>query len=127
MLGKLVGQTKIEGTINWINERKKEVRKLLNWLKRFPSCKTYTTALARCDEQYVVKVIKQVILKARTLKENYHDKENTIYNQIKCSKNLVHTAMDRKTMRGTLHHSKEDQPPVHLLVLYEPESGIVIA
>jgi len=40
---------------------------------------------------------------------------------------LVHTAMDGKVMRGTLGHAKEGQPPVHLLSLYECESGIVIA
>ena len=35
--------------------------------------------------------------------------------------------MDGKVMRGTLGHAKEGQPPVHLLSLYECESGIVIA
>jgi hypothetical protein len=35
--------------------------------------------------------------------------------------------MDGKTLRGTLHHGKEEQPSVHLLALYECESGIVIA
>jgi len=40
---------------------------------------------------------------------------------------LVHTAMDGKVMRGTLGHAKEGQPSVHLLSLYECESGMVIA
>ena len=35
--------------------------------------------------------------------------------------------MDGKVLRGTLGHAKEGQPPVHLLSLYECESGIVIA
>jgi predicted transposase YbfD/YdcC len=41
--------------------------------------------------------------------------------------NLIHTAMDGKTLRGTCGHAKEDQPPVHLLSFYECESGIVLA
>lgn len=127
MLGKMVGQTKIEGTIHWINERKQELRKLLKWPKRFPSHKTYTRALSQCDDQEIVEAIAQVILKARAIRENSTCAENMTYNQMKKDGNLVHTAMDGKTMRGTLHHRKEDHPPVHLLALYEAESGIVIA
>src|SRR5438270_12741295 len=40
---------------------------------------------------------------------------------------LIHTAMDGKTLRGTLGHAKEEQPAVHLLSLYECESGIVLS
>jgi hypothetical protein len=39
---------------------------------------------------------------------------------------LIHTAVDGKILRGTLKHAKEDQPPVHLLSLYECENGIVL-
>jgi predicted transposase YbfD/YdcC len=35
--------------------------------------------------------------------------------------------MDGKTLRGTLGHAAAEQPKVHLLSLYECESGIVIA
>jgi predicted transposase YbfD/YdcC len=127
MLGKMVGQTKIEGTINWIGERKKELRTLLNWPKQFPSRKAYTTALAKCNDQEIVEAIAQVILKARAIKENGNSVEDMTYNQMKQGEKLVHTAMDGKTMRGTLKHEKDDQPSVHLLALYEVESGIVIA
>ena len=39
---------------------------------------------------------------------------------------LTHVAMDGKTLRGTLGHQSEGQPPVHLLSLYECQSGIVL-
>jgi predicted transposase YbfD/YdcC len=39
---------------------------------------------------------------------------------------LTHVAMDGKTVRGTLGHQSEGQPPVHLLSLYECQSGIVL-
>ena len=39
---------------------------------------------------------------------------------------LTHVAMDGKTLRGTLKHESESQPSVHLLSLYECQSGIVL-
>ena len=39
---------------------------------------------------------------------------------------LTHVAMDGKTLRGTLGHENEGQPSVHLLSLYECQSGIVL-
>jgi len=39
---------------------------------------------------------------------------------------LTHVAMDGKTLRGTLRHESEGQPSVHLLSLYECQSGIVL-
>jgi hypothetical protein len=39
---------------------------------------------------------------------------------------LTHVAMDGKTVRGTLGHEREGQPPVHLVSLYECQSGIVL-
>ncbi len=40
LLGKLAGETKLEGIIDGINERQQEIKKLLNWPKRFPVHKT---------------------------------------------------------------------------------------
>ncbi len=47
LLGKLAGETKLDGIIDWINERQHELKKLLNWPKRFPVQKTSTDAFAR--------------------------------------------------------------------------------
>jgi DDE_Tnp_1-associated len=46
LLGKMAGETKMDGIIDWITERKREIKKLLNWPKDFPAEKTYTDALA---------------------------------------------------------------------------------
>ena len=37
MLGKMAGETTIEGIIDWINLRKEKIKRLLNWPKKFPS------------------------------------------------------------------------------------------
>src|SRR5437868_12142242 len=69
MLGKMAGETKIEGIIDWIDERKQEIKQLLSWPKRFPVHKTYSCALAQCDQHEIAKAIAQVILKARAVEQ----------------------------------------------------------
>ena len=126
LLGKMAGQTKITRIIYWINERENELRKLLHWPKDFPSHWAYTNALAHCDDQEVVQVIAQVILKARAVEHCDDEPSRLLAQKEQGEENLIHTAMDGKTLRGTLKHERDDQPPVHLLSLYECESGILL-
>jgi predicted transposase YbfD/YdcC len=124
MLGKLAGETTVNGIVDWIKERQGWLRGQLNWPKRFPTNSTYSEALARCDAQQLVTVIASVLLKARAVEQcgseprrlQAHQQEET----------LTHVAMDGKTLRGTLKHESEGQPSVHLLSLYECQSGIVL-
>lgn len=118
LLGKMAGEPKLDGIIDWINERQQEIKKLLNWPKRFPVNKTYTDALAKCDHQEVARTIAQVLVKARAVELRDEKEPN--------SDQLIHTAVDGKVLRGTLKHGRDDQPPVHLLSFYECESGIVL-
>src|SRR2546430_17701422 len=37
MLGKMAGETTINGAMEWVEERKKELKRRLNWPKDFPS------------------------------------------------------------------------------------------
>src|SRR2546422_9973628 len=67
MLGKMAGETKIEGIIDWIDERRNEIKKLLNWPKSFPSESTSTYALTKCDHHEIAKVRAQFIVKARAM------------------------------------------------------------
>lgn len=116
LLGKLAGETSINGIVDWIKERQGWLKRQLDWPKRFPVNSTYSEALAQCDGQQIVQAIAQVILKARALEQEASEQGQ-----------LVQTAMDGKVMRGTLGHDQEGQPSVHLLSLYECESGLVIA
>jgi len=118
LLGKMAGETTISGIVDWVNERKAWLRRLLNWPKGFPVNATYSSALAQCDGQAVAQAIAQVILKARAV----HQRSKS-----QMEETLIHTAMDGKVLRGTLDHASETQPSVHLVSLYECESGIVIA
>ncbi len=117
LLGKLAGETKLEGIIDWINLRKKDLRMLLNWPKAFPSNNTYTNALSQCDGEEVVKVIAHIILKVRALDQCAGNYSRWLEENAQSGENLIHTAMDGKAMKGTLQHANEDQPPVWLVAL----------
>lgn len=126
MLGKLAGETTISGIVDWINERQTWLKQQLNWPRRFPVNSTYSQALAQCDAQEIVQAFAQVILKARSV-EKCGDEPSRLLVKQKPEEELIHTAMDGKVLRGTLGHEAENQPSVHLLSLYECESGLVIA
>jgi len=126
LLGKMAGETKIDGIIDWIAERKREMKKLLNWPKDFPVGQTYVDALAKCDQHEVVRAIAQVLVKARAVEQCENEPSRLVAKKEPGEENLIHTAVDGKILRGTLKHEREDQPPVHLLSFYECESGIVL-
>jgi len=44
LLGKMAGENQINGIVNWIQERKDELKRQLNWPKRFPVNATYSEA-----------------------------------------------------------------------------------
>ena len=117
LLGKLAGETKISGIVQWVRERKSWMRDQFHWYKGFPTHSTYSEALARCDAQQIVTAIAQVITKARAEQAKKDERNDD---------GLTHVAMDGKTLRGTGGHQREGQPSVHLLALYECESGIVL-
>jgi predicted transposase YbfD/YdcC len=125
LLGKLAGETTINGIVDWVKERKMQLRQLLNWPRDFPVNSTYSHALAHCDGQEVAKVIAHVLLKARAVERCGSEPSRLLANSQE-QERLIQTAMDGKTLRGTLGHASEEQPPVHLLSLYECESGIVL-
>ena len=124
LLGKLAGETTINGIVDWIKERQGWLRCQLNWPKRFPTNSTYSEALARCDAQQIVTVIASVLLKARAVEQC--GSEPSRLEAHKQEEALTQVAMDGKTLRGTLRHEREGQPSVHLLSLYECQSGIVL-
>ncbi len=124
--GKMAGETKLEGIIDWINERQQEIKQLLNWPKRFPVSKTYIDALAKCDHQELAKAIAQVIVRARAAEQCEEEPSRLVAQKELSEAALIQTAVDGKILRGTLKHGRADQPPVHLLSFYECESGIVL-
>jgi predicted transposase YbfD/YdcC len=124
--GKMAGETTLEGIIDWINERKQEIKRLLSWPKGFPVFKTYIDALAKCDHHEVARAIAQVLVKARAEERCGEEPSRLLAQKESEDDLLIHTAIDGKILRGTGKHDRDDQPRVHLLSFYECESGIVL-
>ena len=125
LLGKLAGETTISGIAQWVQEREAWLGCALDWPKRFPCQATYTATLARCDGQEIASVMAQVLLKARSVEQCGTEPSRVLHQHP--TPELLHTALDGKTLRGTLGHASENQPPVHLVSLYECDSGLVLA
>lgn len=66
------------------------------------------------------------MLKARAVERCGTEPSRLLAEKEQGEENLIHTAMDGKTLRGTRKLGKEGHAPVHLLSLYECESGIVL-
>ncbi|HCI80164.1 MAG TPA: ISAs1 family transposase [Ktedonobacter sp.] len=126
LLGKLAGEHSINGIVDWVKERKSWLQQVLNWPRPFPVNATYSFALAHCDGHEVAQAIAQVVLKAKAVAACENEPSRLVAHAHE-EEPLIHTAMDGKVLRGTLGHERATQPPVHLLSLYECESGLVIA
>ena len=126
VLGKLAGEQSISGIVDWVKERTCWLRQVLDWPRNFPVNATYSFALANCDGQEVAQAIAQVLLKARAVAACDNEPSRLVASSHE-PEQLIQTAMDGKVLRGTLSHESETHPPVHLLSLYECESGLVIA
>lgn len=118
LLGKLAGETTIQGIVEWVELRARELRKQLDWPRRFPSRATYTRALSNCDAEELARVVAAVVRKARAEERSQTETAAT---------SLTQVAVDGKTLRGTQGHRQEHQPAVHVLSWYEPQTGLVLA
>src|SRR5260370_8174827 len=116
MLAKMAGETKIDGMVYWIELRKKELKSLLNWPKEFPSNRTYSRALASCDDKEIAEVFAGVVEKVRAI-EKCDSEPSRLVVQRENERKIRHLAADGKTLRGTLDHAHNMMPSVHILTL----------
>src|SRR5205085_10603279 len=65
LLGKMAGESTINGIGDWVKERQGSLKRQFDWDKRFPVNATYSHALAHCDGQEIAQAIAHVIFKAR--------------------------------------------------------------
>src|SRR5947209_8855977 len=111
LLGKLAGETTVNGIVDWVKERQAWLRYHLPWPKRFPTNSTSSEALALCDAEQIVTVVANVLLKARAVEQC--ENEPSRLQTYKQEETLTQVAMDGKTLRGTLGHQSQGQPSVH--------------
>src|SRR5882762_269497 len=124
-LAKMAGETKIDGIVYWIELRKKELKRLLDWPKGFPSNRTYSRTLASCDDKEIAEVLAGVIEKARAIGKCDSEPSRLVV-QRENERKISHIAADGKNLRGTLDHAERTMPSVHILTLYDCDTGITI-
>ncbi len=126
LLAKLAGEPKLSGVSQWVRLRGKWLNEVLHLQRTsWPAASTYTYVLERLDEQEVTRVMQQCLTRAQTSRR-CGEEPSRLANQ-GGREHSAHIAMDGKTMRGTLGHEAPTQGSVHLLALYEVNTGTVLA
>src|SRR5207244_7398075 len=110
LLGKLAGETTVNGIVDWIKERQGWLRVQLHWPKRFPTNSTSSEALAHCDAEQIVTVVANVLRKARAVDRCESEPSRRPSQQ--SEEMLTRVAMDGKTFRGTEEHETQWQHAV---------------
>ena len=126
VLAKLMGEPKLSGVSQWVRLRGAWLNEVLHLQRtRWPAASTYTYVLERLDESEVTRVVQQCLTRAETSRR-CGEEPSRLATQVGREQS-AHIAMDGKTMRGTLGHEADTQPSVHLLALYEVNTGTVLA
>ncbi|HEY1350113.1 MAG TPA: ISAs1 family transposase [Ktedonobacteraceae bacterium] len=124
-LGKLAGEQTVSGIIDWAKEREWWLKRQRGWPRRLPAVSTVTKMLQVCSAEEVEQAIMCALRKARDNRQ-YSEKVQQDQTQRERKDERKQTAMDGKTLCGTQKHQSQDQPPLHLLSLYECETGIIL-
>jgi len=126
VLAKLMGEPKLSGVSQWARLRGTWLNEALHLERtQWPAASTYTYVLERLDAQEVTRVMQQCLTRAETSRR-CGDEPSRLATQ-GGAEHSAQIAMDGKTMRGTLGHEAPKQESVHLLSLYEVQTGTVLA
>lgn len=126
LLAKLLGEPKLSGVSQWARLRGAWLNEVLHLTRtQWPAASTYTYVLERLDAQEVSRVMQQCLTRAETSRR-CGEEPSRLATQAGAERS-AQIAMDGKTMRGTLGHEAPTQESVHLLSLYEVQTGTVLA
>lgn len=126
VLAKLAGETSLSGVADWARERKDWLAQALGLPgTRFPCMATYSYVLRHVEAEEVTALMAQFFTRRESEQRCGNEPSRLLHQEGKQHK--AHTALDGKTMRGTLKHESAEQEPVHLLALYETQTGVVLA
>jgi predicted transposase YbfD/YdcC len=126
LLARLAGETEIRGAAHWIKLRKTWIIERLHLSRASVPCLgTYLYALGKIDAQELLTVVAGCV--TRWEAEARCENEPSRLAGQGGQQAKQHVAVDGKTMRGTLGHESANQPSVHVLSVYEVQSGLVLA
>jgi predicted transposase YbfD/YdcC len=126
VLGKLAGMKTVAAIAHWVRLRKDDLAEEFHLEDaRFPCAATYSNILQEVELQEVTEAIAGCLTKQAATFRCADEPSRLCHQNGKQEKE--HVALDGKTLRGTLKHDSPKQTPVHLLALYEVQTGLVLA
>jgi predicted transposase YbfD/YdcC len=127
MLSKLAGMTTLAAGAHWVRLRAPSLSRVLPVKrKEFPCAATYSNVLRVVDEEQVLQVMAHLLTRLRAARRCGME-PSRLLSQPEAREQHAHVALDGKTLRGTCGHLASDQPSVHLVALYETQTGVVLA
>lgn len=126
LLARLAGESEMRGAAHWIKLRKGWIIEHLHLTRASVPCMgTYLYALSKIDAQDLLTVVAGCV--TRWEAEARCENEPSRLSALGGKQQKQHVAVDGKTLRGTLGHARENQPGVHILSVYEVQTGLVLA
>ena len=127
VLSKLAGMTTLAATTHWVRLRAATLSQLLPVKReKFPCAATYSNVLQTVEEQEVIQVMAHLLTRLAATRR-CGEEPSRLLSQAEAREHHVQVALDGKTLRGTLGHVAPDEPSVHLVTLYEVQTGVVLA
>lgn len=127
VLSKLAGMTTLAATTHWVRLRAATLSQLLPVKReKFPCAATYSNVLQTVEEQEVIQVMAHLLTRLAATRR-CGEEPSRLLSQAEARERHVQVALDGKTLRGTLGHAAPDEPSVHLVTLYEVQTGVVLA
>jgi predicted transposase YbfD/YdcC len=126
LLARLAGETDLGAAAQWIRLRKSWISEHLPLTRSsLPCAGTYAYVLERIDAQELLTVVAGCLTRWEAAERCENEPSRLVSQDGKQQKQ--HVAVDGKTMRGTLAHESASQPSVHVLSVYEVQTGLVLA
>lgn len=126
LLARLAGETEIRAAAHWMRLRKKWIIEQLHLSRASVPCVgTYLYALGKIDAQDMLSVVAGCVTRWEAEERCENEPSRLAGQRGQQAKQQV--AVDGKTMRGTLGHASANQSSVHVLSVYEVQSGLVLA
>lgn len=127
VIGKLAGMTTLAGITQWVRLRSHWLGQVLPTThSRFPCAATYSNVLQTVKAEEVTAVIAQVLTRLEATRRCGQE-PSRLLGQAQARAHHEQVILDGKTLRGTLGHRAADEPSVHLVALYEAQTGVVLA
>lgn len=127
VLGKLAGMTTLAGITHWVRLRSHWLVQVLPTTHScFPCAATYSNVLQTVEAAEVTAVIAQFLTRLEAT-GRCGQEPSRLLGQTQARGHHEQVILDGKTLRGTLGHSAVNEPSVHLVALYEAQTGVVLA